>query len=643
MAHPSIAFILPFASLAETAQAVATELQIDVLTEVGDLHKGVERAREAVAAGVEVIISRGGTASAIAAAVPVPVVEIRVTSSDVLRGFSQLGATKAKIGLMGFSNIIYGCEEVGDLLGLDLVQIPVPSEAEAPRVIAQARASGVAYVIGDHISFRSAQEAGLPAALIGSGREGIAQALFEAQHVLKVRREERQRSQQIRTILDSVNDGIMAVDGDGKVILFNPQAERMFGLQASAVLGRNVSDVIPGTRLHLVLNDGRPEVGEVQQVGTTRLATKRMPVKDGDEVVGAVATFNDVTDLQRYEQLVRQKLHKKGLVARTTLEQIAVGDSAMQAVLREARRYAVTDATVLILGESGTGKELLAQGIHRGSLRQNGPFVAVNCAAMPETLLESELFGYEEGAFTGARRGGKQGLFELAHGGTIFLDEMGEMPLTLQARLLRILQEREVMRIGGEAVIPVNVRVIAATNRDLEVEVAENRFRADLFYRLNVLRLQVPPLRERLADIPALVKVIGAKLQQKYGRWLTLEPEALAALAAYRWPGNVRELENFLERLWVITDGETVQAADVSAYLPAAAAGALPQTEPVPAAVSQAEPTLALPPHLTLAELEEMAIDRALAAAGGNLQQAAQQLGLHRTTLHRKLQQRGAK
>lgn len=659
MPAPSIAFILPFASLAETAQAVANELQIDVLTEVGDLHKGALRAQAAVAAGAEVIISRGGTASAIAAAVEVPVVEIRVTSSDVLRGFSKLAPTKARIGLMGFSNIIYGCEEIGDLLGLDLVQIPVPSEDEAPQVVAQARANGVEYVIGDHISFRSAQEAGLPAALIGSGREGIAQALFEAQHVLKVRREERQRSQQIRTILDSVNDGIMAVDREGRVILFNPQAERMFGLQAAAVLGRNVADVIPGTRLHLVLREGRPELGEIQQVGNIRLATRRVPVKDCDEIVGAVATFNDVTELQRYEQTVRQKLHKKGLVARTSLDQIAVGDSAMRSVLHDARRYAVTDATVLILGESGTGKELLAQGIHRASLRQNGPFVAVNCAAMPETLLESELFGYEEGAFTGARRGGKQGLFELAHGGTIFLDELAEMPLPLQARLLRVLQEREVMRIGGEAVIPVNVRVIAATNRDLELEVAEGRFRADLFYRLNVLRLQVPPLRQRLGDIPALVQVLGEKLQQKYGRQLSFAEGALAALAAYHWPGNVRELENFLERLWVITEGAAVDEAAIRSYLPASAAvrplPAAPQSGPLPTAATSTPapalpdpvpaPTAAfeLPANLTLAELEDLAIDRALAEAGGNLQQAAGRLGLHRTTLHRKLQQRGAK
>ncbi|MGE5675892.1 MAG: sigma 54-interacting transcriptional regulator [Mycobacterium leprae] len=634
LAFPPIVFVLPFPELAEMAAVVAGELGVPVACLVGDLDQGVEQARNAAAGGAEVIISRGGTAKVIAESVDLPVVEIRVTSSDVLRAFKELSSFQGTVALAGFRNVTYGCEEVGNLLGLQMVHVPVPSQEEAYRVIAEAQEAGVAHVIGDHISYLCARKLGMGATLIQSGREGIAQALFEAEHVMRVRREEREKASQVRIIFDTVADGILAINGDARVILFNPAAERAFGINSEAVLGRPVTDVIPGTRLPEVLKDGKPQIGEIQQVGQTRLATTRMPVQVGDQIVGAVATFHDVTELQRYEQLVRQKLHRHGLVAKNRLEQIVGPGKLMQRVLADAGRYAPTDATVLILGESGTGKELLAQGIHNASRRRQGPFVAINCAAMPETLLESELFGYEEGAFTGARKGGKQGLFELAHGGTIFLDEVGEMPPGLQARLLRVLQEKEVMRVGGSAVIPVDVRVVAATNRDLAAEVAEGRFRADLFYRLDILRLEVPPLRLRLEDIPALVEALGARLHQKYARRVRLTPQAVAALTRHAWPGNVRQLENILERLVLVADGELVDENVVAACLPGASTVAVPEADQSAAAPIS---TGNWPEDLTLAELEALAIQRALSAEGGNLQRAAARLGLHRTTLYRKL------
>lgn len=628
MSSSPIVFILPFDRLVEPVLTVAAEMQIPVAVRVGDLDTGVEQAEAAMAEGAEVIVSRGGTASMIAVALPLPVVEIRVTSSDVLRAFYSLGDYRGKVGLAGFGNVIYGYEEVGRYLGLDMVQIRVPSQEEASAVIAEAAERGVRHVIGDHISYLVARQLNLGTTLIESGREGIAQSLLEAKNVLRVRHEEHRRAEQFRTILHAVNDGILAVDGKGKVIIFNPRAERAFGLRAAEVLDRPVQDAIPGTRLHEVLQDGVPQIGEIQWVGNVALATTRVPVRVGDEIVGAVATFHDVTELQRYEQRVRQKLHKKGLVAKSDLEQI-VGDSqAIRRVIDEARRYARSDATVLIRGESGTGKELLAQGIHRASRRRQGPFVAINCAALPETLLESELFGYEEGAFTGARRGGKQGLFELAHGGTIFLDEIGETPLALQARLLRVLQEKEIMRIGADYLIPVDVRVVAATNRNLEAEISHGRFRADLFYRLNILRLDAPPLRERVGDLPALVEALSRPLAQKYGRSVALTPAALTTLAGYHWPGNVRELENLLERLALIGTNGVIDAHEVRAQVPQPA-------KPTP------EPE-AWPMDLNLTNLERSAIQRALALEGGNLQRAAQRLGLHRTTLYRKLQQNDA-
>ncbi|MBC7335917.1 MAG: sigma 54-interacting transcriptional regulator, partial [Clostridia bacterium] len=300
--------------------------------------------------------------------------------------------------------------------------------------------------------------------------------------------------------------GILAVDQQGRISLCNPVAAQVLGLPNKEVLHQPLAEVTAhNPYLAKVYGDGRPAGGELHKLGDVSVVANRVPIRVGRETIGTVVTFQDVTRIIQLEAKIRRELYQKGLVARFTFEDIIGQSEAIREAVEKAKRYALTDSTVLLSGESGTGKELFAQSIHAFSRRSGGPFVAVNCAALPENLLESELFGYEEGAFTGAKKGGKLGLFELAHGGTIFLDEIGEMTLPLQARLLRVLQEKEVMRLGGSRVIPVDVRVIAASNKNLQQAVQEGTFRADLFYRLNVLCLKVPPLRARKDDIPLLV------------------------------------------------------------------------------------------------------------------------------------------
>jgi propionate catabolism operon transcriptional regulator len=284
----------------------------------------------------------------------------------------------------------------------------------------------------------------------------------------------------------------------------------------------------------------------------------------------------------------------------------------------------LTDSTVLLQGESGTGKEMLAQGIHLASRRKKGPFVAINCAALPENLLESELFGYEEGSFTGARKGGKPGLFELAHHGTIFLDEMGELPLILQARLLRVLQEREVMRIGGSKVIPVDVRVIAATNRKLVDQVHQGLFREDLFFRLAILVLRIPPLRERKEDIPLLIEAF-IRDWNKTNR-LHLTDDDIRKLQSYSWPGNVRELSNFIERAMVLLEaGESIDLFDPNVWINA-------ERQPMHKTNVSFE---TMGPGTE--ETEEEYIKRVLKEEGGNMGRAAKRMGMHRSTLWRKI------
>ena len=255
---------------------------------------------------------------------------------------------------------------------------------------------------------------------------------------------------------------------------------------------------------------------------------------------------------------MRRKLQEKGLVAQYTIDDIIGNSLAVRKVKKEAEKYAATSSTVLITGESGTGKEMMAQAIHNLSKRRKGPFVAINCSAFTESLLESELFGYEDGAFTGGIRGGKAGVFELADGGTLFLDEIGDMPYILQNRLLRVLQEHVVMRVGGSKVIPVDVRIIAATNQDLKQAIEANQFRLDLFFRLDVLRIRMPALRERTSDIPLLANIFLVKMNQRYKTKKSFAPDVLRYLAQLPWIGNVRQLRNIVERVVLMTEGYTI-------------------------------------------------------------------------------------
>lgn len=623
-----LCIISPFSGMKRTVEEVIGERygewasSIEVV--VGDSKVGVDQALLAIERGAEVIISRGGTAVAISEKIPVPVVQIQVTALDILRAIKKVGVSPGKIGVAGFRNIIYECETLADLLDISVRVIALESEAETADKIAFAANEGIKVVIGDATSVQCARDLGLGGYVIESGKDAIYKAIKEAELVVEVRRGEQERAELMRTIVDSATDGIVAVDKTSRISFFNPAACDIFQVTQTAAIGRRVEEIIPNTRLPAVLEDGRAQIGEIQHLGNKIIATKRIPIKLKGEVVGAIANFQDVTQLQRFEQTIRQKLHAKGLVAKTNFDQIVGKSVALKTAKEQARRYAMASSTVLITGESGTGKEMFAQSIHNLSSRAQSPFVAVNCAALPENLLESELLGYEEGAFTGAKKGGKQGLFELAHSGTIFLDEIGEMPLILQARLLRVLQEREVMRLGGHQVIPVDVRVIAATNQDLAALVVKKQFRADLYYRLNILHLRLPPLRERREDIPVLAEHFLRKFNACSLTVKKLDLEALEYLKNLSWLGNVRELANILERSLFLTDSDAITGGDIKKV------------------ISPAETSLYVNSFAgTLGNLEKVekdTIEQVLAEEGFNYTRAAKRLGISRTTLWRRMQ-----
>jgi DNA-binding NtrC family response regulator len=384
---------------------------------------------------------------------------------------------------------------------------------------------------------------------------------------------------------------------------------RMPGMDGMAALER-AREVSPRTGVVMMTAYASVETAvRAMKLGAFDYVTKPIDI---DEVRAVVSRFIESVAPDEAEDGDGPPVESRDVVG---------ASDALRAVLELAHQVATSDATVLVLGESGTGKEVIAREMHRASPRARQPFVAVNCSAIPETLLESELFGHEKGAFTGAVRQ-KKGRFELAEGGTIFLDEIGDMSPSLQAKLLRFLQDHRVQRVGGSGDIPVDARVIAATNRDLEREVAEERFRQDLFFRLNVVTITVPPLRERVEDVPPLVEHFLRVYAPEGTKPKKISPRAMRFLMAYPWPGNVRELENAVQRAVVLSRGETVFP------------------EHLPPRVRSAEPDGSEPtPGRTMREIERDVIVKTLRETGGNRTNAAKILGIARRTLQNKIKE----
>ncbi|HYG97681.1 MAG TPA: sigma-54-dependent Fis family transcriptional regulator [Terriglobales bacterium] len=425
-------------------------------------------------------------------------------------------------------------------------------------------------------------------------------------------------------LLQNMSDGLISIDNNGIVTEINAKAGEIFGINPVAVKGRHVTQVYNGASPQLLSGgmdyEGREIV--VEKLGKKISSSASVLRDDSGATIGAVAVFREIITPSGLQAASK----KSGTTRHYTFDDI-VGQSPAIAALKEWARLAATSpSTVLIKGESGTGKELFAQAVHNASARRNRPFIAINSAALPEHLIESELFGYEDGAFTGSRRGGKPGKFEIADGGTVFLDEIGDMPLSVQAKLLRVIQEKKVARIGSAHEKHVDIRFIAATHKDLKAETDQGRFRQDLFYRLNVLEIVIPPLRARMEDIPLLARHLTDKISARFGTGpLCIEQDFLTKLHSYTWPGNVRELENAIER----------------AIIRAGAVGALtgelldsPSAEPPKPVVK----TAAL---ISLREAERAIIAEALAFFEGNIQKTAAKLGIGRNTLYRKMKEYG--
>jgi len=444
------------------------------------------------------------------------------------------------------------------------------------------------------------------------------------------------------SVLDSIYDGLMVVDRNGTIVYANPAYTRIFGVSVGRVINRPLVDIEPDSRVLTVLRTGKPIVDDPAFVisAGVDIVANITPIFEEGELVGAVAVFRDRTEIlamQEKLKLAVEEAEKNRLLTDRyyselqelrarflDVDDMVFESRAMQKIMAMVLRLANVDSTVLITGESGVGKEIIAILIHRTSRRRREAFVTINCGAIPENLLESELFGYEKGSFTGAGREGKIGLLEMGDHGTVFLDEIGELPVALQVKILRAIQEQKIMRVGGLKAISLDVRFLAATNRDLKAMVENRTFREDLYYRLNVVPIHIPPLRERPRDIIPLTRLFLNKYNEKYKLEKKIAPEVLRSFEVYGWPGNVRELENLVERLVVCTDREVVTLQDevLAGYFktaPLALTGVMPLKE-------------------ARAQLEKNLVRRAL-ALGGSSRAAAKLLAVDHATVLRKARQ----
>ena len=633
----SIAFIAPYKKLGELFSEVCQEIDKDIQVIIGDLEEGARKAVKLEEQGVDVLISRGGTAIAIKKKVTnIPVVEVQVSGYDLIRVLHQVQQETDRIAVVGFSPFTYSIEDLGDIMGLNLKVLTLKEDwHDQPNYIEkkliEIKKQNYHWVVGDNISVKVAKQIGMNALLIKSGKEALMQSILEAERVAEVRKRELEKTKRIKSIIDFAYEGIITIDQNGIIDTFNPQAEKIFKKETYKIIGKNINKIFPEFYFSKITKIGQKIEGKLWTVGNIKIVANIIPIRINDKTVRTVVTFQKVSQIQKTEQKIREKLYLKGNVAENTFNDIIGQSQIFKNLKEEAKNYAQVDSPVLLYGETGTGKELFAQAIHNYSTRRIKPFVAFNCAALPESLLESELFGYVRGAFTGAKKEGKVGLFEQAHEGTIFLDEIGEISQNIQARLLRVLQEHKVRRLGDDKVIPIDVRIIASTNKKLIQLVKENKFRADLYYRVNVLNLEIPPLRERKEDIPLLVNFFLKKYRYKFKKSVEgISEEGVQMLENYDWPGNIRQLENIIERLVVRTKKNFIINNLVKEIMKLHYGGGIIDNY-------QKQDNINYPLSGNLEDIKKTIIEEVIKEEKGNKAAAARRLGISRTTLWRKL------
>lgn len=585
--------------------------------------------------GVEVVVSRRGTAHLLRENLRIPVLSLPQSSMSVFASIREARKKGRKIFLPCFRNKHEGMEMVEELLDVGFAQGIYTDLPSLRQLIAAAAQDGFEVVIGGLASMSCAMEFGMKFHELMTSAEEVRETIENAKSVAQSQRQQKRMAQRYQTIMNATSDGIIANDAAGNVTTINQRAERLLNVKGKVVVGTPIAQYMPHSAINRVMQTKRAECHKVERIANQMFIFNHIPVMLDEEAIGVVTSFQETSHVMRAENTLRRSL-AKGFVARYVIDDLIYRDSSMGKVVQLCREFAKADSSLLISGETGTGKEIIAQSIHNLSRRNAQPFVSVHCGALPEQLLESELFGYEEGAFTGSKKGGKPGLFELAHQGTIFLDEIDSTSPNVQMRLLRVLQEKEVMRVGGDHTIPIDVRIIAAAGKDLWDSVQEGDFRKDLFFRLNVLRISIPPLRARKEDIPGLLNHFLNYFARKYNLDLIPIPDPyVQKLMSYSWPGNVRQLRHFAEQLLLNCSFHYDEGILDTLFAELALIVDRKQ-EAVPGPL-ETRPDLEQPQISRRVDSETLLA--AMERARFNRKRAAELLGISRTTLWRKMRE----
>ena len=544
-----LAFIAPYEKIQTKAQSIIATNGYPARTFRGDLYDGVAAARKALNEGAHIIISRGGTARLIREELGIDVIEVGASYFQLLSFIQDHTTAQTRIAVVGFRPFINLTQPVCDILKKQHKTFEIKDNEPIEEVFDRVTEWQPDIVIGDAVSVKTAEQYSINFHLIESSMETIVDAFDRGMLVLNNLKKHIANAEKLAAVLNFTKDGAILVNADGIIEEINQRGCTLLGNARSELLNQSFYHLFHSNELDTAILKRKTTTNIVIPYATKRFAIDYILISPDNPQSSAVIRFQQVEYIQEAGNIIRKKLRDKGFYAKYVFEDIIHRSEAMKELLQVAGQYSKTTSNIMLQGETGTGKELFAQSIHNASPIADGPFVAVNCAALSGALLESELFGYAPGAFTGALRSGKTGLFELANDGTLFLDEITEIDIYLQAKLLRALQAHEIMRIGDNKIIPTNVRIISATNKNPAGEVAAGSFRGDLFFRLNVLDLQIPALRERKPDISCLFlhyfeKFAGAKNTSAKPP----SEQFLRLLTNYSWPGNVRELENLVEK-----------------------------------------------------------------------------------------------
>lgn len=624
-----IIILMPYSVDVQNTRKLLRERNLEIPVYEAMMDAAKELAAVKIAQGTRTILCRGATCRLLRQTFDIPIIEIRYDFYDFIASCKQAEQLVSRAALVGF-NENFHLPQLRQLVQFERFEMVVLEEHRmAPEAIRSLKQEGIQAIIGGHSVCRIAREQGLETVTMEISDRSILHAITDAMHVYHVELEKSRQLESISSILDQAQEGIVTVDKRGILLSANQSAQHLLGI-SSRIEQININAFLPGAMVRSILA-GSPVFNEMLSLKGGNALMSGAPVQVGSLTTGAVLTFHAATEVERMEQELRKSSRSKGRVAKCRFENIVGKSEAITRAKQRALLYARVDSSALICGPTGTGKELFAQSIHNASPRSAHPFVAINCAALPESVLESELFGYVKGAFTGARSEGKAGIFEQAHTGTIFLDEISEISPAVQAKLLRVIQEREVVRIGDDKIIPIDVRIIASTNRDLLEEVSLHRFREDLYYRLCVLPLSIPPLCERGEDILLLARYFIELYAGQFNKAFSVMPDAFTPLLDQPWPGNVRQLQNIMECVSAICVDNVIDQALIKNVLETA----LPPVPPLPRETDRASEAPALLEQRRRPTDQE--IRTALAMCGQNKSAAAKQLGIGYTTLWRRL------